>query len=82
MAAGLACVSFDFDSGPREIITHSTDGLLVEKENVVLLAQNIKLLQEDEEYRNLLGQNAMSIRSKLAEDKIAFSFLNVCLNKR
>lgn len=79
MAAGLACVSFDFDSGPREIITQGTDGLLVEKEKVDLLAQNIQLLQEDERYRNLLGQNAMGVRTRLAEDKIADSFLKVCL---
>ena len=79
MAAGLPCISFDFDSGPREIITSGHDGIIVEKENVELLTQNIQLLQENEEYRNSLGKNALQVRNTLAEEKIASSFLKVCL---
>lgn len=42
MAHGLPCISFDCDSGPRDIIDHETNGYLVEDQNVEQMADRIK----------------------------------------
>lgn len=59
LSNGLPCIAFDCDTGPRHIITHQEDGLLVEKENPDKLAVAISSLIEDEELRKKMGGNAI-----------------------
>lgn len=42
MAHGLPCISFDCASGPKEVITDSVNGFLVEDQNIDELAEKIK----------------------------------------
>ncbi|HTM93227.1 MAG TPA: glycosyltransferase, partial [Flavisolibacter sp.] len=58
MNHGLPCIAFDCDTGPRHIISHNDDGLLVEKENPGKLAEAIGLLIENDRFRKQLGLRA------------------------
>lgn len=58
MNCGVPPVSFACPSGPREIITHGVDGLLVENGNIEKLAENICTLIENEDFRKVMGGNA------------------------
>lgn len=81
MAAGLPCISFDFIAGPKDIITNDYDGILVENNNIELLAKAIDILIEDEYERLRLGKNAMKIRERLDENKIGQLFLDFIIEK-
>lgn len=58
MACGVPVVSFDCPHGPRNIIKHGEDGLLVEYLNPQALADGLCQLIENEELRKRLGSNA------------------------
>ena len=58
MAAGVPCVSYDCPSGPREIITHEHDGLLVLPGSEAGLASALRRLALDAELRDRLGEAA------------------------
>ena len=58
MAKGMAVVSFDCAAGPREVIEHGADGLLVQAGDVAALAQALCALIESEELRRRLGDAA------------------------
>ena len=70
MASGCACVAFDCDTGPRDIIEHNQNGLLVSPENVGDMADTISLLINDNALRNKLSQNAVSVRKSFSENAI------------
>ncbi len=68
MASGLACVSFDCDSGPREIIRHGIDGLLVPPGDVSELAEAIGELITNEPYRKRIAAEARHIVTRFSRD--------------
>jgi amylovoran biosynthesis glycosyltransferase AmsD len=70
MSAGLPCIAFDCETGPRHIINNNVDGLLVEKENPQKLADAISLLISDEEKRKKMGDNAFSNVQRFSPEKI------------
>ncbi len=76
MAAGLACISFDINAGPREIITKGVDGILVEDGNVEELAKQMEFLISNPDEIARLGNNALKIRDRLSIDKIGQQFLD------
>lgn len=57
-AAGCACISFDFIAGPRDIVDDNINGLIVEAENIVLLAEAIDRLIIDNDLRKKFQRNA------------------------
>ncbi|MFB9249768.1 glycosyltransferase family 4 protein [Sphaerisporangium melleum] len=59
MSKGVPVVSFDCPHGPREIITHEHDGLLVRSKKAASLAAGICRVIEDEELRHRMGANAL-----------------------
>ena len=56
LSCGLPVVSFNCPNGPRNIIRHNEDGLLVPDQNVQELARHMKMLISDGSYRVQLGQ--------------------------
>jgi glycosyltransferase involved in cell wall biosynthesis len=59
MACGCACIAADCDFGPRDIITHEQDGLLVETESVPALVGVLNQLYQDESLYGSLQQQAI-----------------------
>lgn len=58
MACGVPCVAFGCPCGPRDIITHGQDGLLVLPRNIPALADALLSLIDDPAERRRLGANA------------------------
>lgn len=58
MACGIPPVSFACPCGPKDIIRHKSDGLLVEPGNIEALASSVCLLIENEEMRKNMGKQA------------------------
>jgi len=59
MAAGVPAVSFDCPSGPREIIDHEVNGLLVGPQSVPGLAAALRRVATDHDLRRRLGAGAL-----------------------
>jgi len=59
MAAGVPVASFDSASGPREIIEHEVNGLLVGPQSVAGMSTALLRLTTDAELRQRLGQGAL-----------------------
>lgn len=70
MSLGVPSVSFDCETGPRHIITNNEDGILVEKENPVKLAEAVSSLITNEEKRKKMGQNAAVSMLRFSPDKM------------
>ena len=70
MSAGLPCISFDCETGPRHIITRNKDGILVEKENPAKLAEAISSLIINEEQRKKMGEKAFENVKRFSPEKI------------
>ncbi len=71
MAAGLAVVSFDCDSGPREIVRQEVDGLLVSSGDPQALADAIERLMEDPKLRQRLGSAAREVVERFSGERFA-----------
>lgn len=69
-SAGLPCIAFDCDSGPRHIIKNNETGLLVEKENYLQLVTAICSLIENDMTRIEMGKMAQNNIQRLSPDKI------------
>lgn len=61
MAEGAACVSFDCDTGPRELIEHGRNGWLVPAADGPALATALDRLMGDAELRASLGRQARAV---------------------
>lgn len=79
MAHGLACISFDFTAGPRDIITPDVDGVIITNGDIDSLAAAIEDLINNENKRKFLGNNAMKIKDKLGVENIGKQFLKFIL---
>ncbi len=77
MAAGLACVSFDCNNGPRDIIIDNYNGYLVPVGNIVLLREKIQFLIDHPDEIKLVGSRAAMITEKLGIENVAARFARV-----
>ena len=71
MAHGLSAVSFDCDTGPRDIIRHGVDGLLAPADNVDALEEALRKIMNDEPLRRRFAERAMEVRERFSLEKVA-----------
>lgn len=63
MSMGLPIVSFDCETGPRELIENDVTGVLVPSNDIEKLASELNLLMNDKERQLRYGKNAL-LKSK------------------
>lgn len=71
MAHGCAAVSYDCDTGPRDIIRHEIDGLLVSPVgDVRALSAALERLMSDEAKRKEMAGRAIEVRERYSLERI------------
>lgn len=73
---GLPCVSFDIDAA-KEIIIENEDGILVKSRDLKEYEEKLSLLIENEELRQLYGENTKKNAKKYQIDSIAQMWNNL-----
>ena len=77
----LACespvIAFDCSSGPKEIIQHRENGLLVENQNVEKLSEAMNLFIEDENLYRYCQQNALQSVQSFSVSVIGAQWLDI-----
>lgn len=59
-SVGIPVISFDSPTGPRNIIQHNVDGILVEYNNIDSFVQALIRYDEDKTWQNELSKNAIA----------------------
>lgn len=70
MSCATPCVAFDCPYGPKNIIKHNQDGILVENKNIQTLAESINYLITNENIRINMGKNARINIKRYAPEQI------------
>lgn len=71
MSHGCAVAAFDCETGPRDIITHNQDGLLVPDNDVDALTKELERLMSDPDLRRRLSKTAPRVTKQYSEDRVA-----------
>ena len=66
----MPCVAFDCPHGPRNIIRHEEDGLLVDYLNVEALADSICRLIENDDLRRQMGAKAKTNIRRFSQEAV------------
>lgn len=82
MAAGVPVASFDCASGPREIIGHDVNGLLVVPESIAGMAAALLRLATDDELRRRLGEGAIRSSRQYDAHALADTWLGIFADAR
>jgi glycosyltransferase involved in cell wall biosynthesis len=81
MAYGLPAVSFDCDTGPRDIVRHEVDGLLVPPGDDLALELALRRLMGDEALRRRFADRAVEARERLSIERISELWEGVFRNR-
>lgn len=71
MASGLAVISTDCPTGPRELIDHGKDGLLVPLDDMKALVEALEKCLQDKKFSKTLGKEAKLKMKNYTMEKIA-----------
>lgn len=70
MASGVPAVTFDFKCGPRDIISHEADGLVVPDGDISAFAHALLSMMEDAGRRKTMGLEARKVIERYSEDSV------------
>lgn len=70
MASGVPTVTFDFKCGPRDIISHGADGLVVPDGDINAFAHALLSMMEDAGRRKAMGFEARKVIERYSEDSV------------
>jgi glycosyltransferase involved in cell wall biosynthesis len=76
MGAGLPCISFDCDTGPRDLIRNNKNGILIPLKDVNTLTKALKGLINDEEKRDEIASEAKKVTNIYGVNNITKKLLN------
>ncbi len=74
---GLPCVSFDCPTGPREVITHGENGLLVEVGNTKKMAQELFRVARSKELYASCSKSAKETSKKYSPNEVTDKWLEI-----
>lgn len=77
MATPLACISFDIDSGPRDLITNGRNGFLVETKDIDDFAAKLKLLVNNHDLREEFMAEAVHVRETYDINKTGILYIDL-----
>ena len=77
LSYGLPAVSVDCDTGPRDIIRHGVDGLLVPPNDQWALVDALASLMANEDLRDRYGQRAKEAVQRFALERVAEMWENL-----
>lgn len=77
MACGVPAVAFDCKCGPKDIIRHGENGLLVANGDIRGFADAMMKVMDDESYRRELSQNALKVVSTYSEEVVMEKWVNL-----
>ena len=70
LSAGKPCISFNCPSGPSDLISHNNNGLLVNPNDIVAMAEAMQFLIDNPEIRKKFSSQANDIIQRFNEVKI------------
>lgn len=59
MACGTPVISYDFNYGPQEIIDNNKNGLIINKDNIKELSENIVYLKNNEKVLKEMSEKSI-----------------------
>lgn len=71
LSHGLPAVSFDCDTGPRDIIRHGVDGLLVPPDDAAALVRALDRVMADARLRGQFAARAAEARERFSLERVA-----------
>lgn len=77
MACGLPAVSFDFKCGPKDIIRHGENGLLVKNNDIQGLAEAMMKLMGNEELRRQMSVEARKVTETYSEEVVMKKWISL-----
>lgn len=81
MSVPLPCIATRCTEAMDEIIKDGINGILVEKEDSTVLANEIDKLIDNKKLQNIIARNAYNVRNSLSFEKIAIEYLNYISGK-
>lgn len=77
MACGVPTIAFDCKCGPRDIIRHGENGLLVPNGNIDGLADAMMKIMDNEAYRKMLSANARKVLLTYSEEAVMGKWIDL-----